>query len=247
MEELVEERERTKETYRKLGEKILMVSRNELYLSMRFLDAALGSLSYEMNQNTFFVGTDGSSIFYNPRFLMERYGQHPVFVNRAYLHMILHAMFRHIWKREEREEEYWNIACDIVVESILDGMESRAVKRLISEKRDQLYEKIRKFQKVFTAEGVYQFLITEPLTWKELNGIATEFLVDDHSFWEQQREKGSDETESDENQQEENRQQKAEEQQETSKENDSFMNQKEQQWQKITEQMKTNMETFRKQ
>ena len=140
MEEKKEEVLSTKEKYRKLSEKILMVSRNELYLSMRFLDTALGSLRFEMNQNTFFVGTDGISIFYNPRFLMERYGQHPVIVNRAYLHMVLHAMFRHIWNREEREEEYWNTACDIVVESIIDGMESRAVKRLIPDKRQEIYD-----------------------------------------------------------------------------------------------------------
>lgn len=242
----VKEQERTKEKYKKLGEKILIVSRNELYLSMRFLDSALGSLSYEMNQNTFFVGTDGMSLFYNPRFLMERYGQHPVIVNRSYLHMILHAMFRHIWHREEREEEYWNTACDIVVESIIDGMESRAVKRLIPDKREEIYKEIQKFQKVFTAEGVYQYLTTAPLTWKEFTAISTEFLVDDHSFW--KREEGENgEGDSSEQQGEEQKEQQKLENKEDRQHSDQNTMAKEQKWQKITEQMKTNMETFRKQ
>ena len=32
-----------------IGSRILSASRNELYLSMRFLDVALSSLRYEMN------------------------------------------------------------------------------------------------------------------------------------------------------------------------------------------------------
>ena len=167
MEEQKQEQLRTKEKYRQLSEKILMVSRNELYLSMRFLDSALGSLSYEMNQNTFFMGTDGSTICYNPRFLMERYGQQPVLVNRAYLHMILHAMFRHIWNREGREEEYWNTACDIAVEAIIDEMDSKAVKRVVSDKREELYKEIKKWYPVLTAESIYQYLTTSTMTWKE--------------------------------------------------------------------------------
>ena len=243
MEEKKEEVLSTKEKYRKLSEKILMVSRNELYLSMRFLDTALGSLRFEMNQNTFFVGTDGISIFYNPRFLMERYGQHPVIVNRAYLHMVLHAMFRHIWNREEREEEYWNTACDIVVESIIDGMESRAVKRLIPDKRQEIYDDIQKFQPVFTAEGVYHYLITAPFTWKEFNAISTEFLVDDHSFWHHESEKGEGGEGKEQGEQEQESQEKK--QQDGSQEQQAKARQI--QWQKITEQMKTDMETFRKQ
>lgn len=239
----MEEALTTKERYQKLGEKILMVSRNELYLSMRFLDTALGSFDYEMNQNTFFVGTDGSSIFYNPRFLMERYQQHPVIVNRAYLHMILHAMFRHLWKQEEREEEYYHTACDIVVEYILDGLDNKATKRLIPDKRQEIYDKIQKFQTVFTAEGVYRYLTTEPMTWKEFSAISAEFLVDDHSFWPKKKENNQNgkegEGESNENQNEEQQQ----------RENDDSKqaNARQKQWEKITEQMKTDMETFHKQ
>ena len=50
-----------------LGQKILSASRNELYLSMRFLDTALSGLKYEMNLSTLYTGTDGIKILYNPR------------------------------------------------------------------------------------------------------------------------------------------------------------------------------------
>ena len=105
-----------KEKLTKIGTRILTNARNELYLSMRFLDVALNALAYEFNLSTFFVGTDGVNIYYNPRFLMERYENQPLLINRAYLHMILHCIFRHMYEAEEKEEEEWNLACDIATE-----------------------------------------------------------------------------------------------------------------------------------
>ena len=46
----------------RIGTDILSASRNELYLSMRFLDLALSGLRYEMNLSSLYVGTDGEKI-----------------------------------------------------------------------------------------------------------------------------------------------------------------------------------------
>ena len=62
------------ETHKRLievGTNILSASRNELYLSMRFLDLALSGLKYEMNLSSRFVGTDGEKILFNPRYLVQ--------------------------------------------------------------------------------------------------------------------------------------------------------------------------------
>ena len=79
----------------RIGTDILSASRNELYLSMRFLDLALSGLRYEMNLSSLYVGTDGEKILFNPRYLVQRYLSDRVLVNRAYLHMVLHCLFRH--------------------------------------------------------------------------------------------------------------------------------------------------------
>ena len=73
----------------RIGTDILSASRNELYLSMRFLDLALSGLRYEMNLSSLYVGTDGEKILFNPRYLVQRYLSDRVLVNRAYLHMVL--------------------------------------------------------------------------------------------------------------------------------------------------------------
>lgn len=80
----------------RIGTDILSASRNELYLSMRFLDLALSGLRYEMNLSSLYVGTDGrKDIDLTPRYLVQRYLSDRVLVNRAYLHMVLHCLFRH--------------------------------------------------------------------------------------------------------------------------------------------------------
>ena len=64
------------ETHQKLiaiGTNILTAARNELYVSMRFLDIALSKLQYEMNLSSLYVGTDGEKILFNPRYLIQRY------------------------------------------------------------------------------------------------------------------------------------------------------------------------------
>ncbi|ABX41599.1 VWA-like domain-containing protein [Lachnoclostridium phytofermentans] len=172
-----------KQRLRQLGERILKNSSNELYLSMRFLDVPLSELNYELRMSSFYMGTDGSTIYYNPRFVIEKYTYDSVYVNRSYLHMLLHSIFRHMYLREERDEEKWNLACDIAVEYIIDGLDNKATKRLVTSRREELYERLSKELKVFTAEGIYHLLQTNWLTERELVQYSAEFLVCDHQFW----------------------------------------------------------------
>ena len=168
---------------RQLGERILKNSSNELYLSMRFLDVPLSELSYELRMSSFYMGTDGSTIYYNPRFLIEKYTYDSVYVNRSYLHMLLHSIFRHMYLREERDEEKWNLACDIAVEYIIDELDNKATKRLVSSRREELYERLSKELKVFTAEGIYHLLQINWFTEREIVQYSAEYLVCDHQFW----------------------------------------------------------------
>ena len=174
-----------------LGEKILEISRSELYLSMRFLDMAFAELKPEMNLSTFLIGTEGLTLQYNPRFLIQRYQDSPVNVNRAYLHTILHCLFRHMYIREERLEEVFLVACDIAVEYLIDHLDFPSTKRLISDFRQEWYERLEQQLKVLTAEGIYQYLIEANLSSQEFVHLETMFLVDDHQFWDaKKRESG---------------------------------------------------------
>ena len=221
----------------RIGTDILSASRNELYLSMRFLDLALSGLRYEMNLSSLYVGTDGEKILFNPRYLVQRYLSDRVLVNRAYLHMVLHCLFRHPFHLNDREEELWHLACDIAVESIVDALPAKAVSLVVSDKRSETYEMLRRELKVLSAEGIYRVLREKELSLQEFGKLQMEFWVDDHVFWEhQQEEQKQDQENNDENQNQQNEQEEQEERQQ----------QLEEKWTEIGEKTETNLETFSK-
>lgn len=165
----------------RIGDRILSLARSELYLSMRFLDVALSALSYELNLNTRTIATDGVHIFYNPNYLISAYQDDPVGVNRTYLHMVLHCIFRHMTQDEDRDAEDWNLACDIAVESVLDSMEYPCVQRLVTDRRQEYYDRLE--LSVCNAEQVYGAL--SHMSYVDKRRMQEEFLADDHKFWEQ--------------------------------------------------------------
>ena len=222
-----------------IGSRILSASRNELYLSMRFLDVALSSLRYEMNLSSLYVGTDGEKILFNPRYLIQRYLSDRVLVNRAYLHMLLHCLFRHPFHQGDRDEEYWNLACDIAVESMVDALPFKSVRLVVSDRRNEWYDKLRRELKVLSAEGIYEVLQKEKLSIQDFGKLQLEFWVDDHVFWEKKKDDDQNQDENqDDNNQNQNDQNDEQEQQRRQE--------LEEKWRDISEKMQTNLETFSK-
>ena len=198
-----------------IGRKILATARNELYLKMRFMDVALSSLIFVLDEGACGMGTDGLYLYYHPQYLGGLYREDRVMVNRIYLHLVLHGIFRHMIRRKGREEERYSLACDIVTESIIDGMRHRCVLRSRSWLRRETYRRLGKEMKVLTAEKVYGALEKWNLSEAEFARLAGEFRVDDHSYW-------------------------------PADDDQKKQSQIENQWQDISEQMETDMETFSK-
>ncbi len=173
---------------------ILYDARNELYLNMHFLDISLSCLGFEAAAGKG-IGTDGWVIYYNPGDLFQMYQQGRCYVNRAYLHMVLHCLFCHIFPpnigegdlpqhtRGDRAKEYWNLACDIAMESVIDGLHQKCVHKPQSAFRRETYLRLGKEMKVLTAEGIYKALQNMNLSKKQYNRLVAEFYVDDHERW----------------------------------------------------------------
>lgn len=162
---------------------ILKYARNELYLSMRYLDVALNSFVYIPDGTVRPLAVDGAQISFSPQALISLYQRGRVHVNRAYMHMLLHCLFAHVWNGNDKEELYWQVACDITVESILDEIYLPALHARQSPYRRVTYAKFRELRKVFTAEGIYKSLKDLNLNPQELGRLAREFVVDDHGKW----------------------------------------------------------------
>ena len=179
----------TEEKTEQVSKKILMLARNELYLRMHFMDVALSSFEYVRDDSVFFTATDGFGMYYNPSVLGGTFKKSRIEVNRAYLHMVLHCIFRHMIKRKGRREDIWNLACDIAVESVGDSLNVRGVKKGQSWLRQKTYRKLAEKNKVLTAERVYRELEAWELPERDFAALMQEFTVDDHKYWAKDEEK----------------------------------------------------------
>ena len=168
-----------------LGHEILSNARNELYLNFRYLDVALSSFGFEADRLGTGFSTDGYIIYYQPERLFSMFQKNRIFINRAYLHMLFHCLFCHLGSMGNRKKEYWDLACDIVAESILDGFYVKPVFRHQPPYRREIYGQLRTKLSVFTAEGIYYTLMEMNPSVENVRRMAAEFYVDSHDKWEQ--------------------------------------------------------------
>ena len=168
-----------------MGKRILDASRTELYLSMRFLGPALHSLGFIMDLSTTTVGTDAVYIRFNPNYIFRLYVDRPRLLNRTYLHILLHCVFRHMFTAKEKEDrELWDLASDIAVDYILDSMDYSAIAELTPEFRRRVYDRLESEVRVLTAERIYQYFIERKRNYLEELQLRAAFALCDHSFWE---------------------------------------------------------------
>lgn len=171
-----------------IGQDILFASRNELYMNFPYLDVALCSLRFSPDAGaTLSLATDGESIYYDAGWLSERYLRSRVLTNRAYLHVILHCMLRHLWKKRGKVPQLWDIACDAAVESILDQLDYPCLNEGIHPAKQKFWGECRREMKVLTAEGIYRHLLRADLSEYELAQLERAFLVDDHGLWDPEK------------------------------------------------------------
>lgn len=166
-----------------IGKQILRVTRNELYIHMRFLDVALSSFFYVMDPSVTTFATDGNNMFFHPAAIGGMFRQSRISMNRSYLHMVLHCLLHHVTRRRKRDIQMWNLACDIAVESIMDHWYLKCIHKPQTWLRKDTYRKLEKSMKVMTAEGIYRQLMVWNQQGNDLEAIGREFYCDDHRYW----------------------------------------------------------------
>ena len=167
-----------------IGEEILFTARNELYMNLPYLDVVLCALRFLPGGGmTVSLATDGENLYYDGSWLADRYLRSRIHVNRAYLHVILHCMLRHLAKKRGKMPELWDLACDVAVESILDSLHYPCLEEGDVPAKQKFYGECRTDMPVLTAEGIYRRLLRLGLEEYEVAQLQRRFLVDDHGLW----------------------------------------------------------------
>lgn len=161
--------------------KILGFVRNELYLELRFMDMALSGLSWKSDNTIDTMAVDGEFLYYSTEQLFRVFKTNSRFLNRLYLHGILHCIYGHLWLCGGRSRLLWDVACDIIVEYTIDKMQKPAFKRPLTYIRQQVYDKIKAAKKAISAPVIYNELLN--MDSSDIEKLQNEFYTDSHKYW----------------------------------------------------------------
>ena len=105
----------------------LLLSRMRILVSHGFYGLLLMHMTYAIDENCKTAATDGQRIYFSPNFMDELSNSELDFVM---MHEILHVVLRHCFRQGDRDNERFNIACDIVVNSnilLSESMDPKAI------------------------------------------------------------------------------------------------------------------------
>ena len=165
-----------------MARRAMELIRSELYLALPYLNAPLGALvPCPARQPRRGFATDGARLEYASGWVLELYRKNRRYLPRACLHSVLHCVFRHSWLRAGRDRALWGLACDIAVESVIDGLDAPALVRPVGWLRQKTYAELTQQCKILAAGPIYRALCLVPA--EQLEKLSREFLCDSHDLW----------------------------------------------------------------
>lgn len=164
-----------------MARRALELTRSELYLELRYMRAALGALVPTPAGRRLGFAADGVRLCFGPGWVLTIYRNNRRYLPRAYLHSVLHCVFRHLWLRGARDEAVWNLACDIAVEQVIDRLGVPALARPVGWLRQQTYGELAQQCKILAAGPIYRALCRR--TPEQLEALQREFYCDSHELW----------------------------------------------------------------
>lgn len=168
--------------FNKVARDILILSRNTLLVNLRFLDLALSQFEYHpLNIST--LMTDSQNFFYNPRYVLDSYKNEYEEPVRDYLHIVMHCIFRHMYINPTLKQNYWDLACDIAVENVINEIGIKSVSTSREKNQKNYINHLNKNLKFLNAEKIYSFFIDDNIDDDEINRLQSLFLADEHDIW----------------------------------------------------------------
>ena len=174
--------EDNRERRTKLAKDVLRLSRNQILVNLRFMDAALSRLT-ETEIDGIPLATDGRYLVYDARHILRCYKADRAEPVRDYLHAVMHCVFRHNFVHTLTDQVAWDLACDIAVEHSITQLGLRAAQSAREQRQAQAIQKLQKDVGMLTAEKVYRYLLDKNLHPIRLAELQELFRADDHRLW----------------------------------------------------------------
>ncbi len=225
------------EKIKSLAKEVINLAKNVSAVNLRFMNTAISLLKTEQYEGDSFC-TNGETFFYNPIYMLKAYKTGKEYPPRYYLHSLLHCVFRHWYVSTLINTDLWDLSCDIAVEAIINELEIPSLTIKQNNAQQTVINQLKSEIKFVTAEKIYNYYL-EKLTDSEIEKLKRLFSPDDHILWYIREEENS--GDGDENGDDDGN--------DNGKGSRLSRLRKElsEQWQKISEQMQTDLETFSRQ
>lgn len=182
-----EERELKKE---RLAEQIMDYVRDQLVVKMPFFNRALLKMPAQFYDDIEIeeekpkgIGTDGHQIYCHKETVLRMFRQEKGRLQRIWLHLVLHCLFRHPFEYEKLENRYWDFATDLAVEHTILEMNLKDLALPDDKSRRQILSQIHAQAGRLTAENLYHYFFLHPDEAERWIGQAFLFHQDIHLFW----------------------------------------------------------------
>ncbi|MBQ3865309.1 MAG: metallopeptidase [Clostridia bacterium] len=148
---------------------------------MRFMDVALNKLEPVPYEGT--LATDGEKLYFDPVFVLRGYMAEQTRPARDHLHVILHCLFRHMFVSPAIDREFWDLACDMAAEAVIEDLDLRSVETAAAPERGRELERLKAAGVPLTAEKLFRHFSSDPPDPARLAALRRLFAADDHAVW----------------------------------------------------------------
>lgn len=177
------DQEKQKKT-EKIAAEILQMSKNKLLVNMRFMDMSLNQFKISPKPElTPFTASDGEIYIYDPEHILKAYMLDENLPIRNFLHTVLHCVFKHFFVNTLVNQDMWNLACDIAVESAINDLELSYLNIKKAKEQIQFFDLFKKKIQTISAEKIYSYFLSEKLSDDLVERLSLLFKGDDHFLW----------------------------------------------------------------
>lgn len=111
-----------------LYQKIWNLTRDQLSVRYPFFRSLLWNFAFQESDETATAGTDGSTIYFCPAFVIELFQNDPDALENILLHMLYHCLFLHLIlevpSEIQSDTQLWKLACDLAVHRLIHKEQS---------------------------------------------------------------------------------------------------------------------------
>lgn len=159
-----------------LYQKIWTLTRERLSVRYPFFRELLWDFSFQESTETTTAGTDGSTIYFCPDFLIKCFQNSPDALEALLLHMLYHCLFLHLLLEVPSDTQsgmqLWKQACDLSVHRLIHGEKKKY-------RPAEIYQKLLQSQQKISDKTLQPHVKTFSVTDLPDSPVFS----DDHHFW----------------------------------------------------------------